>query len=64
MDGYYTGPLILCTETTPAIIPTFMEVCSHGPGLKFKVVRLCIQRGVQPLKPCLQCHLKTNLMVK
>ena len=63
-----TGPLILCTETTPAIIPTFIEVCSHGPirlvGLNLKVVCLCIQRGVQALKPRLQRHLETNLMVK
>ena len=61
MDGY-------CWSPAPGIITMFMEVCSHGPirllGLKLKVARLYIQRGVQPLKPFLQRHQKTNVMVK
>ena len=61
MDGY-------CWSPAPGIITMFMEVCSHGPirllGLKLKVARLYIQRGVQPLKPFLQRHQKTNVVIK
>ena len=63
-----TGPLMLFTPTIPAITPLFMEVCrGHGPirleGMKLKA-HPYVQMGVQPLKPRLEPHLKTNLMDK